>query len=49
MQCFESSWISRGSLTVQPGENPMRKEYLFGVGVVGAGVNDTGGGEIWAG
>src|ERR1700738_3062598 len=41
MQCFESSWMSRGSLTVQPGEKPIRSEYLFAV--VGAGVTETGG------
>jgi len=28
--------MSRGSLTVQPGENPMRREYVFG-GVTAAG------------
>jgi hypothetical protein len=40
MQCLESRWMSSGSLTVQPGEKPIRREYLGGVGV------DTGDGGV---
>ena len=35
MQCFESSVMSNRLLTVHPRLNPVRREYWFGVGVVG--------------
>lgn len=33
--------MSKGSLTVQPGENPMQREYLLGVGFVDVGVDEV--------
>lgn len=39
--------MSRGSFTAHPGEKPIRKEYLFGVGVDAVGVDGLMGEETF--